>query len=198
VTQLPPAPAQPYGPHRVGEAQRGTDVSGPYDEEAPDDAPRPAQPSQQPPQQPPQQPWPQPSQRKQPSQPFAAPPAQQYPQPAPWPLVEPPALRYAHRSFRSVNGLGTAVSILICLVVLAQAVHAASYWYAYKVVKDYVEVRSRISTAWIVPISFGSWPSAASGSRCWPRASCSLFGSGGPGVTLNSSAMESTGAIAAG
>jgi len=47
------------------------------------------------PQQPSQQPWPQPS------QPFAAPPAQ--------------------HSFASVHGLGTAVSILICLVVLAQA-----------------------------------------------------------------------------
>jgi hypothetical protein len=70
LTQLPPAPAQPYGPHRA---------------------------------------------------------------------VEPPSLRYAHRSFRSVNGLGTAVSILICLVALAQAVLAASEWYTYKVVKDYVE-----------------------------------------------------------
>ena len=70
MTQLPPAPAQPYGPHRA---------------------------------------------------------------------VEPPSLRYAHRSFRSVNGLGTAVSILICLVALAQAVLAASEWYTYKVVKDYVE-----------------------------------------------------------
>jgi hypothetical protein len=70
VTQLPPAPAQPYGPHRA---------------------------------------------------------------------LEPPSLRYAHRSFRSVNGLGTAVSILICLVALAQAVLAASEWYTYKVVKDYVE-----------------------------------------------------------
>jgi predicted secreted protein len=70
LTQLPPAPAQPYGPHRA---------------------------------------------------------------------VEPPSLRYTHRSFRSVNGLGTAVSILICLVALAQAVLAASEWYTYKVVKDYVE-----------------------------------------------------------
>jgi len=70
VTQLPPAPAQPYGPRRA---------------------------------------------------------------------LEPPSLRYAHRSFRSVNGLGTAVSILICLVALAQAVLAASEWYTYKVVKDYVE-----------------------------------------------------------
>jgi hypothetical protein len=70
VTQLPPAPAQPYGPHRA---------------------------------------------------------------------LDSPSLRYAHRSFRSVNGLGTAVSILICLVVLAQAVLAASEWYTYKVVKDYVE-----------------------------------------------------------
>jgi hypothetical protein len=98
-----------------------------------DDAPRPQQPSQ------PlwQQPSPQPPQ--QPSQPFAAPPAQQYLQPAPWSPVEPPSLRYAHRSFRSVNGLGTAVSILICLVALAQAVLAASDWYTYKVVKDYVE-----------------------------------------------------------
>jgi hypothetical protein len=32
-----------------------------------------------------------------------------------------------------------AVSILICVVVLAEAVFAASYWYTYKVVKDYVE-----------------------------------------------------------
>jgi hypothetical protein len=48
-------------------------------------------------------------------------------------------LRYAHRSFKSVNGLGTAVFILICLVALAQAVLAASEWYTYKVVKDYVE-----------------------------------------------------------
>jgi hypothetical protein len=70
LTQLPPAPAKPYGPHRA---------------------------------------------------------------------VELPCLRYAHRSFRSVNGLGTAVSILICLVALAQAVLAASEWYTYKVVKDYVE-----------------------------------------------------------
>jgi hypothetical protein len=31
------------------------------------------------------------------------------------------------------------VSILICLVALAQAVLAASYWYTYEVVKDYVE-----------------------------------------------------------
>jgi hypothetical protein len=53
--------------------------------------------------------------------------------------LESPSLRYAHRSFRSVNGLGTAVSILICLVALAQAVLAASEWYTYKVVKDYVE-----------------------------------------------------------
>jgi hypothetical protein len=102
-----------------------------------DDAPRPQQPSQppwqQPSPQPPQQPWPQPS------QPFAAPPAQEYLQPAPWSPVEPPSLRYAHRSFSSVNGLGTAVSILICVVALAQAVLAASDWYTYKVVKDYVE-----------------------------------------------------------
>ena len=96
-----------------------------------DDAPRPQQPSQQTPQQPSQQPW------QQPSQPFAAPPAQQYLQPAPRSPVEP--LRYAHRSFRSATGLGTAVSILICLVVLARAVLAASHWYTYKVVKDYVE-----------------------------------------------------------
>jgi hypothetical protein len=112
-------------------------VSGPYDEGPRDDAPRPQQPSQQPSPQPPQQaplaPW------QQPSQPFSAPPAQQYPQPAPWSPVEPPSLRYAHRSFRSVSGLGTAVSILICLVALAQAVLAASEWYTYKVVKDYVE-----------------------------------------------------------
>jgi hypothetical protein len=103
------------------------------DEEPRDDAPRPQQswqpPGQQPPQQPPQQP----------SQPFAPPSLQQYPQPARWSPIEPPSLRYAHQSFRSVSGLGTAVSILICLVALAQAVLAASYWYTYKVVKDYVE-----------------------------------------------------------
>jgi hypothetical protein len=107
------------------------------DEDPRDDAPRPQQPSQppwqQPPQQPPQQPWPQASQT------FAPQSLQQYPQPAPWSPLEPPSLRYAHRSFRSVNGLGTVVSILICLVALAQAVLAASYWYTYKVVKDYVE-----------------------------------------------------------
>ena len=116
-------------------------MSGPYKEEPRDDAPRPREPSQPPWQQPspqsPQQLWQPPWQ--QPSQPFAAPSALQYLQPAPWPLFEPPSLRYAHRSFMSVNGLGTAVSILICLVALAQAVLAASYWYTYKVVKDYVE-----------------------------------------------------------
>ena len=116
-------------------------MSGPYKEESRDDAPRPREPSQPPWQQPspqsPQQLWQPPWQ--QPSQPFAAPSALQYLQPAPWPLFEPPALRYAHRSFVSVRGLGTAVSILICLVALAQAVLAAAYWYTYKVVKDYVE-----------------------------------------------------------
>ena len=98
------------------------------DEEPRDDAPRPQQPSQPPSQQ---------RSRDRPSRSRRRP--QQYPQPAPWSSVEPPALRYAHRSFRSVNGLGTAVSILICLVALAQAVLAASDWYTYKVVKDYVE-----------------------------------------------------------
>ena len=63
-------------------------------------------------------------------------PAQPY---GPRRALESPSLRYAHRSFRSANGLGTAVSILICLVALAQAVLAASEWYTYKVVKDYVE-----------------------------------------------------------
>jgi Domain of unknown function (DUF4328)/Interferon-induced transmembrane protein len=63
-------------------------------------------------------------------------PAQPY---GPRRALESPSLRYAHRSFRSVNGLGAAVSILICLVALAQAVLAAAYWYTYKVVKDYVE-----------------------------------------------------------
>ena len=63
-------------------------------------------------------------------------PAQPY---GPRRALEPPSLRYAHRSFRSVNGLGTAASILICIVVLARAVLAASDWYTYKVVKDYVE-----------------------------------------------------------
>ena len=52
-------------------------------------------------------------------------PAQPY---GPRRALESPSLRYAHRSFRSVNGLGTVVSILICLVALAQAVLAASYW----------------------------------------------------------------------
>ena len=123
------------------------------DEEPRDDAPRPQQPSQQPS----QPPWPQPS------QPFAPQSLQQYPQPAPWFPVEPPSLRYAHRSFRSVNGLGTAVSILICLVVLAQAVHAASYWYAYTVVKDSVEGQvkdldrlDRADLVWVLAVG-GFW-----------------------------------------
>jgi len=99
------------------------------DEEPRGDAPRPQQPGQ--------PPWPQPPQE--PSQPFAPPYPQQYSQPAPWSPIEPPFLRYAHQSFRSVGGVGTAVSILICLVSLAQAVLAASCWYTYIVVKDYVE-----------------------------------------------------------
>ena len=108
------------------------------DEEPRDDAPRPQQTSQ--------PPW-----------------QQQYPQPAPWSSVEPPALRYAHRSLRSVSGLDTAVSILICLVVLAQAVHAASYWYAYTVVKDYVEGQvkdldrlDRAHLVWVLAVG-GFW-----------------------------------------
>ena len=89
-------------------------------------------------------------------QPFAAPPAQQYLQPAHG-LRRPPPLRYAlDRSV--VNGLGTAVSILICLVALAQAGLAASYCYTYKVVKVMSRVRSRIPTAWIVPICLGPGP----------------------------------------
>jgi hypothetical protein len=103
----------------LSKPQRGTDVNCPSDEEPGDDAPRPQQPSQprgqQPSLQPPQPTW------QQPSQPFAA--------------------LSAQLSFRSVNGLGTAVSILICVIVLARAVLAASEWYTYKVVKDYVEGR---------------------------------------------------------
>src|SRR5512132_3804034 len=160
----------------LAKPRRGTDVSGPYDEEPLDDAPRPQQPSQQHSVQPPQQPSPQPPQQPwpQPPQPFAAPPTR--------------------HSFASVHGLGTAVSILICLVVLARALLAASDWYSYKVVKDYVEGPVK-DPAWIVPIRFGSWSPAASCSRCWPRPSCSLSGSGGPGVTLNSSAVDGTGAL---
>ena len=105
----------------LAKPQRGTDVSGPYDEEPGGDAPRPQQPLQPPSPQPTQQLPQQLSQPlwQQPFQPFAASPAQ--------------------HSFRSVNGLGTAVTILFCLVVLARAVLAAADWYAYKVVKDYVE-----------------------------------------------------------
>ena len=109
------------------------------DEEPRDDAPRPQQPSQ--------PPWQQPSRTTAATVPATV--AATVPAvrgvagpavPATGPMVSGrPALRYAHRSFRSVNGLGTAVSILICVVVLARAVLAASYWYAYKVVKDYVE-----------------------------------------------------------
>ena len=76
--------------------------------------------------------------------------------------LEPPSLRYAHRSFRSVNGLGTAVSILICLVALAQAAVAAANWYTYKVVKDYVEGSvkdpdrlDRADQVWV--LAFGGW-----------------------------------------
>jgi hypothetical protein len=86
-------------------------------------------------------------------------PAQPY---GPRRALGPPSLRYAHRSFRSVNGLGTAVSILICLVALAQAVVAAANWYTYKVVKDYVEgpVKDpdrldRADQVWV--LAFGGW-----------------------------------------
>ena len=122
-------------------------------------------------------------------------PAQPY---GPRRALESPSLRYAHRSFRSVNGLGTAVSILICLVALAQAVLAASEWYTYKVVKDYVEGPVKDPDRLDGADEVVSWPSAAGCSRCWPRASCLLSGSGGPGVTLNSSAVDSIGAVAAG
>jgi hypothetical protein len=38
-----------------------------------------------------------------------------------------------------VRGLGTAISILVWLVALGQALFAASVWYTHRVVKDYVE-----------------------------------------------------------
>jgi len=143
----------------LAKPQRGADVSGPYDEEARDDAPRPAQPSQHPPQQPGRN---RPSESNRPSRSRRRRPSRTRNRPhGPW--SPPQALRYAHRSFRSVNGLGTAVSILICLVVLAQAVHAASYWYAYKVVKDYVEGSvkdldrlDRADLVWILAVG-GFW-----------------------------------------
>ena len=105
-------------------------------------------------------------------------PAQPY---GPRRALESPSLRYAHRSFASVHGLGTTVSILICLVALAQAVLAESEWYTYKVVKDYVEGPVKNPDRLDRADEVVSWPSAAGCSRCWPPASCSLSGSGGPG-----------------
>jgi hypothetical protein len=128
------------------------------------------------------------------TQPLPAP-AQPY---GPHRALEPPSLRYAHRSFRSVDGLCTAISILICLVALAQAVLAASEWYTYKVVKDYVEgpVKDpdRLDRAdEVVVLAVGGWLLALLAGGIvfivwlW-RAR----------VTLNSSAMDSTGAVPAG
>jgi hypothetical protein len=106
-------------------------MSGPYGEEQPGYPPRPQQPWQ-----PPSQPFSRP-----PIQPFSQPPAQQLPRPVGWRPVEPPPpfQPQADRLFSSVRGLGTAVSILICLVALGKALFAASDWYTYRVVKDYVE-----------------------------------------------------------
>ncbi len=106
-------------------------MSGPYGEEQPGYRPRPQQPWQ-----PPSQPFARP-----PIQPFSQPPAQQLPRPVGWRAVEPPPpfQPQADRSFSSVRGLGTAVSILICCVALGEALVAASDWYTYRVVKDYVE-----------------------------------------------------------
>jgi Domain of unknown function (DUF4328) len=94
--------------------------------------------SQQPGQPPrPQQPW------QPPSQPFARPPFQPFPQSFPWrPVEQPwqaPFQPHADRWFNSVRGLGTAASTLIGLVALAGALFAATDWYTYRVVKDYVE-----------------------------------------------------------
>ena len=72
-----------------------------------------------------------------PSEPFAPPPAQPYQQPASWLTFGPPP--YANRSFRPVRGLGLAASILICAVVLSEALFAVSDWYTYRVVSDYVD-----------------------------------------------------------
>lgn len=106
-------------------------MSGPYDGQQPGQASHPQQP-------PPSQSFGQPP----PSQPFEQPPSQPFGQPVPWRPVEPPQAPfqpYGDRSFSSVRGLGTAASILIGLVALGEALFAASDWYTYRVVKDYVE-----------------------------------------------------------
>jgi Domain of unknown function (DUF4328) len=112
-------------------------MSGPFDGEQPQEPGHPPHP---------QQPWQPPFQRppfQPPSQPFVQPPVQQFPQPVPWrpvePLPQPPLQPHADRSFSSARGLGTAVSILICLVALGEALFAASDWYTYRVVTDYLE-----------------------------------------------------------
>jgi hypothetical protein len=97
-------------------------VSGPYDGEQPGHPPRPQQPWQPPFQQPPSHPFAQPVPRR----PF---------QPPPQPPFQPPADRW----FSSERGLGTAASILICLVALAEILIAFSDWYTYRVVKKYAE-----------------------------------------------------------
>src|SRR6266540_1151633 len=109
-------------------------MSGPYAGEQPQQPGYPPRPQQ--PWQPPSQPFARP-----PIQPFSQPPAQQLPRPVGWRAVEPPPpfQPQADRSFSSVRGLGTAVSILIGLVALGEALVAASDWYTYRVVKDYVE-----------------------------------------------------------
>ena len=105
-------------------------MSGPHGEEQPGYPPQPQRPWQ-----PPSQPFARP-----PIQGFAQPPAQQFRQPVGWRPVEPPPFQpLADRWFSSVGGLGTAVSILICLVALGSALFAVSDWYTYRVVKDYVE-----------------------------------------------------------
>jgi hypothetical protein len=106
-------------------------MSGPYGEEQPGYRPRPQQPWQ-----PPSQPFARP-----PIHPFWQPPAQQLPRPVGWGAVEPPPpfQPQADRSFSSVRGLGTTVSILVWFVALSEALFAATDWYTYRVVKDYVE-----------------------------------------------------------
>src|SRR6266540_4220860 len=96
-------------------------MSGPYAGEQPQQPGYPPRPQQ--PWQPPSQPFARP-----PIQPFSQPPAQQLPRPVGWRPVEPPPpfQPQADRSFSSVRGLGTAVSILIGLVALGEALFAAA------------------------------------------------------------------------